>query len=101
MLFGEYGTISGFESMNKPSRILYIAFSKILWSLSLSFIIYSCVTSYGGFVNDFLSYSLWIPLSKLSFCTYLVQYNVIDTYFYIQGHPLHIEWSSFVCYLLF
>lgn len=100
MLFGEYGTISGLEPMNKASRILYMAFSKIFWSFSLSFIIYACATSYGGFINDFLSYSLWVPLSKLSFCTYLVQYSVLDTYFYLQEHSLHMQWSSFVSILL-
>ena len=96
VLFGEYGTISGIEPMNKTSRILYVAFSKILWSLAIGFVIYACVNSYGGIINDFLSYSLWIPLSKLSFCAYLVQYSVIDTYFYTQDHPLHVQLSSFV-----
>ena len=82
--------------MNRASQVLYITFSKILWSLALSYIIFACVTLNGGVVNEFLSWSFWVPLSKLSFCAYLVHYSIVDTFIYAQDHPLHTQWSIFV-----
>ena len=64
VVFGEYGTFSGYEPMNRVSQVFYITFSKILWSLSLCYIIYACVNSNGGIINDFLSWSLWTVLSR-------------------------------------
>ena len=31
----------------------------------------------GGVINRFLSWGLWAPLAKLSYCIYLIQYTVV------------------------
>uniref|UniRef100_A0A0K0DXQ4 NRF domain-containing protein n=1 Tax=Strongyloides stercoralis TaxID=6248 RepID=A0A0K0DXQ4_STRER len=72
---------SGGEYMNLSGRAFYSAFSKIVWSLGLSWIIISCYYGYGGIINKFMSMKIWIPLGKLSFCAYLIHYMVI-LYFY-------------------
>ena len=41
--------------------------------------------SLSGWINDFLSWSFWIPLSRLTFSTYLVHGLVIYTYY--LGYP--------------
>ena len=96
MVYGDYGTNSNKYPMNLTSRILYDSLSRILWSLAMSFIIYACVTSYGGFVNEFFSWKVWQPLSKLSFCAYLIEYTIFEINKYTSTHPLHLQWTNFV-----
>ena len=96
LVFGEYGSQSGYDPMGKTARILYGTFARPLWVVSVGFVIYSCVTSYGGFVNQILTWSLWLPLSKLSFCAYLVNFMVLDVYLYNQEQTPHVEAINFV-----
>jgi len=50
----------------------YSAFRRISWCLSVSWIIIACHQNRGGIVKKFLSLSIWLPVSKLSYCIYLV-----------------------------
>ena len=92
MIFG----IKWLNPSQRNTQVLYISSSRILWSLAMSYIIYACVTSNGGLVNKFLSWSILRPFSKLSFCSYLIQFSVIQTFSYSQDHPFHLQWSSYV-----
>lgn len=58
-------------------RSFFNGFSKIAWCLPLGWVILSCVKGRGGVVNSFLSWGLWMPIAKMSYCIYLVQYTVI------------------------
>ena len=101
MVIGNYGTDSELYPMGRVLRDLYEGSSRVLWSIALAFVIYQCVTSHGGLINRFLSWSGWIPLSKLSFCAYLIQELVSDSFFYSQEYVFNLQdWSNFVCILL-
>ncbi|KAF7271005.1 hypothetical protein GWI33_016065 [Rhynchophorus ferrugineus] len=58
-------------------RSLSYTFTKPVWCIGLSFIIYSCVYGKGGFINSWLSNSCVQILSKLSYCMYLMHAPVI------------------------
>ncbi|CAI2352666.1 unnamed protein product [Caenorhabditis sp. 36 PRJEB53466] len=59
---------------------MYSCFSRIVWGLSLSWIIVS--TYYRkGLINDFMSLPFWTPLARLSFCAYLVHIMVAGYFF--------------------
>lgn len=47
------------------------AFSRVAWCLSVGWIIIACQLGYGGIIKRFLSLSIWLPISKLSFGIYL------------------------------
>jgi peptidoglycan/LPS O-acetylase OafA/YrhL len=64
----------------REERSVYNGFSKIAWSLSIGWVILACVKGRGGPVNAFLSWTGWVPVARLSFCIYLVQYTVIYVY---------------------
>ena len=96
MVFGDYGTNSNYYPMNLASRVLYDSLSRIIWSLAMSFIIYACITSYGGVVHEFFEWNVWVPLSKLSLCAYLIQYTVYEIHKYTEYRPFHLQWSNFV-----
>ncbi|XP_070500112.1 O-acyltransferase like protein-like [Chironomus tepperi] len=50
----------------------YSAFRRISWCLSVSWIIIACHQNHGGIAKKFLSLSIWLPISKLSYCIYLI-----------------------------
>uniref|UniRef100_T1IWL8 Acyltransferase 3 domain-containing protein n=1 Tax=Strigamia maritima TaxID=126957 RepID=T1IWL8_STRMM len=56
---------------------IYHAFSRSLWSLMLCWVIFACKNGYGGIINYILSLPLWQPLSRLSYCAYLIHVLVI------------------------
>ncbi|GMS80635.1 hypothetical protein PENTCL1PPCAC_2810, partial [Pristionchus entomophagus] len=55
----------------------YSAFSRPAWELGLSWIIVSCYYGYGGPINSFMSWHIWMPLGRLSYCAYLVHIPII------------------------
>lgn len=52
----------------------YAGFHRQIFAISISWIVFACANGYGGFLNHFLSWSGWIPLSKLCYCAYLCHY---------------------------
>lgn len=50
----------------------YLAFHRVGWGLGLAWIVFACVHGYGGPVNTFLCWSVFQPLGKLTYCTFLV-----------------------------
>ena len=63
-----------FSGHNPPlaSRVLFNGFAKIAWALAISWVILACVKNRGGFVNSLLSWPVWVPLSRLQYCVYLL-----------------------------
>ncbi|GBM82277.1 Nose resistant to fluoxetine protein 6 [Araneus ventricosus] len=58
----------------------YNALSRIGFSMGLGWVIFVCVIGQGGVVNSILSWKALIPLSRLSYCAYLVHPIVTTTY---------------------
>lgn len=48
-----------------------------LWALCVGWVVFACATGHGGVVNSVLSWPAWIPLSRLTFGTYLVHVMVM------------------------
>lgn len=72
-IFGQYPLQQEyFEEFPVVANAAYDSLKGISWCLSLGWIILACHLSYGGIVERFLSLSIWLPISKLSFCIYLV-----------------------------
>ena len=88
VLFGLYPDFNG-APLSRDVHILYHSFSKPIWALGLGFIIFSCNTSNGGFVTKLLSLSFWKPLSRLSYCAYLIHYSVIRYYGAMQNRLIY------------
>ncbi|GFV37007.1 nose resistant to fluoxetine protein 6 [Trichonephila clavipes] len=62
-------------------RIAFNGFSDLFFSGGIAWIIYVCATKQGGFVNRLLSLKIFLPLSRLSFAAYLINFIVILHYF--------------------
>ena len=72
----------------------YSATSRIIWSLGLSWITFASMHSYGGFIQTFLSFKVWVPLSRLTYCAYLV-HPIIIAIFYGSRHQT-FDYSTYL-----
>ena len=68
---------------------LYYAARKAGWGLCLLWVTFACCRGYGGIVNHFLSWQLWLPISKVSFMTYLFHMAFNFYFFLLQPYPLN------------
>ncbi|KAJ6640801.1 Nose resistant to fluoxetine protein 6 [Pseudolycoriella hygida] len=55
---------------------IFNSVNRLLWSLAVAITIFICITNSGASVNKFLSSPIWKPLSKLSFCIYVLHYII-------------------------
>lgn len=55
----------------------YTAFTRLCWAAGLSWICYACITGRAGFANKIFSFKLFIPLSRLTYCAYLIHEIVL------------------------
>lgn len=73
VIFGQYPLHQeNFKENLVLADAFYESFKRMSWCLSLGWIIIACHFSIGGFVKQFLSLPIWLPISKLSFCMYLI-----------------------------
>ncbi|OXU24332.1 hypothetical protein TSAR_009169 [Trichomalopsis sarcophagae] len=54
----------------------FLAVSRPIWAVGLSWIIYASLNNYAGPISTVLSWKLFQPLSRISYCVYLVHYVV-------------------------
>ncbi|XP_065300442.1 nose resistant to fluoxetine protein 6-like [Dermacentor albipictus] len=57
---------------NKAANALYGGCHRLLWGLSLAWPSFACATGRGGILDGFLSWKALRPLSRLTYCIYLV-----------------------------
>lgn len=64
---------------NKLEASFYAGFHRQGFVLSICWIIFCCMHGYAGPVNRLLSWSAWVPCSKLTYCAYLSHYLFLIT----------------------
>ena len=70
IVFGQYKTWNG-HPFTKAENVMYFMFSRTVYSIGIALMIYACHNGFGGIINKCLSWSFWIPLSRLTFMAYL------------------------------
>ncbi|XP_071956995.1 nose resistant to fluoxetine protein 6-like [Antedon mediterranea] len=81
VVYGLYGTYHG-NPINKAGSVVYITLCRFSWSVALGWVAFACVTGYGGPVNTLLSWSFWIPLSRINYCAYLLHPIIMFVFYY-------------------
>ncbi|XP_062589905.1 nose resistant to fluoxetine protein 6-like [Saccostrea cucullata] len=86
-----FGTTEQYRGHKSSTAVtaLYNSLSKTTWSLGLAWIIFACSIGYGGFINTFLSARLWSPLSRLTYCAYLVHPVIMFVYTYSHRYTMY------------
>nr|CRZ23040.1 BMA-NRF-6 [Brugia malayi] len=75
--------------ISDPARIIYALFGRNAYALSLAWITFACATGYGGAVNNILGWRAWIPLSRITFCAYLIHPILLQIYYLSRPHAFH------------
>ncbi|WAR31990.1 NRF6-like protein [Mya arenaria] len=75
--------------LGEDMSALYNATARTAWGACIAWVIFSCATGHGGPVNALLSWKAIIPLSRLTYCCYLVHPVVMNTYYYSRRTLMH------------
>lgn len=70
---------------------IYNACSRTLWGIGIAWIIIACYTNNGGVINKLLSLKIWIPLSRLSYCAYLLNPFIINSLYVHSETVVHFD----------
>lgn len=100
-IFGQY-PLQQSNSSEIPfiADAIYESLKGLFWSLSLGWTILACHFSFGGFIKRFLSLPIWLPISKLSFCIYLVHIPLQLIYSASVRNPAYFSHYR-TCFLIF
>ncbi|KAF8797101.1 Nose resistant to fluoxetine protein 6 like protein [Argiope bruennichi] len=94
-LFGLYH-----QNLSTVGAGFYNGLNRIGFALGLSWVIFVCVTGQGGVVNSLLSWKVWIPLSRLTYCAYLVHPIVQNGYYTSVRRMVEFSHTSVILFYL-
>ena len=98
LVFGEYQTWNG-HPFTKAENVMYFMFSRTVFSFGVALMIYACHNGFGGVVNRILSWSFWIPLSRLTFMAYLCHIIVLSLmYGTMRFRFIYTDWLLIVLF---
>ncbi|KAK6195849.1 hypothetical protein SNE40_001192 [Patella caerulea] len=97
IVYGLYDYANG-SVATKDVGAFYNAVHRTIWGACVSWVVIACSTGYGGFVNTILSWEGFIPLSRLSYCAYLVHPLVLFSFYYSSRKPLYLYDVGMVYY---
>ncbi|KAK9881174.1 hypothetical protein WA026_014522 [Henosepilachna vigintioctopunctata] len=90
----------GREGLVIPASAFYASLGHTAWALALAWITIACVGGYGGPLNSLLSCKLLVPLSRLTYCAYLIHPVLMFLTSFILDGPLHLITFSCSSYFL-
>ncbi|XP_035696984.1 nose resistant to fluoxetine protein 6-like [Branchiostoma floridae] len=78
------------------------AFDRTMFSCAVAWVVFACCVGYGGIITEFLSWSGWVPLSRLTYTAYLVHPIIMHVYTMSLKTPLFYSatnwWFYFIAY---
>ncbi|KAF8796720.1 Nose resistant to fluoxetine protein 6 like protein [Argiope bruennichi] len=86
-----------------PSTVassFYNALNRSCFAFGLAWVIFVCINGQGGVVNSILSWKLLIPLSRLTFCAYLLHPILELVYFYSVTRLIEFSHLTLVLHYL-
>ena len=98
-LYGLYFTWHG-HVPSVAENVIYMTFSRFIWSLGLALLVVVCHYGYGGIINDFLSMKFWIPLSRLSYNAYLVHPFILTVIFGSERKSINYQDYNIAVYAI-
>ena len=85
--------------------IIYQSLSRTLWALSMGWLLFLCMINRAGIINRILSWSIWVPLARLNYETYLTHLMIIYISILNQRMPfyyqLHLVVNNLAAHIFF
>ncbi|XP_076348115.1 nose resistant to fluoxetine protein 6-like [Tachypleus tridentatus] len=72
LVLGIHPWNKGNETIETADSAIYAATHRTLWAFGVGWMVFACITGNGGIINRILCWRGWIPLSRLTFLTYLL-----------------------------
>ncbi|KAK5986399.1 Acyltransferase [Trichostrongylus colubriformis] len=97
-VYGPHEYIKGHDDWSVFVRASYNNFSRIGWSLAVSWVIVANHLGWGGLISKFMDHPIWQPLGRLSYCAYIVHFYIIQYIFNLDDRPAHYVsiWQTYV-----
>ncbi|KAK7495799.1 hypothetical protein BaRGS_00013019 [Batillaria attramentaria] len=96
VVYGLYDAYNG-HPITLSVAAFYNAVNRQVWALCVSWVVVACVTGNGGFVNTILSWRALIPLSRLTYCVYLMHIMMMELYLYNSAIPFYMSDLTVLC----
>ncbi|XP_037078000.1 nose resistant to fluoxetine protein 6-like [Pollicipes pollicipes] len=87
---------AGHADPSKTTSIVYAMLNRTAWSVCLAWVVFACVTGYGGIVDTLLSWKAFIPLSRLTYTSYLVSIDVQLYYWFTNKSAMYLDQTLLV-----
>ncbi|XP_047515060.1 nose resistant to fluoxetine protein 6-like [Pieris napi] len=84
-----FGMVDGYFEVWPTA--FYISIGHTGWGVALAWVAIACCCGYGGLANSLLSYNGWLPLSRLTYCAYLVHPTIMMYTSFLLDGPLHLQ----------
>lgn len=84
-----FGT--GVGALSAPKTAIYVSVSHAAWGLSLLWMVISCYWGLAPPINKLLSYRAFLPLSRLTYCTYLLHPMIMVITSFRMEAPFHLQ----------
>ncbi|KAL8596761.1 hypothetical protein ACOMHN_053857 [Nucella lapillus] len=99
VLYGLYEVNQG-HPLALPVQALYNSVARTAWGAAVAWVIFACVTGNGGYVNTILSWKALIPLSRLTYCIYLLHIMILKAYIFNRDTTFYYSDSNIVVLFL-
>ncbi|XP_069118681.1 nose resistant to fluoxetine protein 6-like [Argopecten irradians] len=90
IVYGLYDSLTG-TVLSTPVAAFYNTVHRSAWGVCICWVIFACATGNGGFVNTLLSWKGFVPLSRLSYCAYLIHIIIIGVRVNTQQIPAYFS----------
>lgn len=84
-----FGTWDG--QLTIPQTAIYVSVGHTAWGLSLMWMVVSCYWGMAPPINKLLSYRAFLPLSRLTYCTYLLHPMIMVITSFRMEAPFHLQ----------
>lgn len=95
VVYGLHDPVNG-HPLSVDVSALYNTTNRIAWGASICWVIFSCATGNGGYVNTLLSWKAFIPLSRLTYCGYLIHPIIMFGFYFSHQTPIHFTYFSLI-----
>ncbi|XP_070533925.1 nose resistant to fluoxetine protein 6-like [Ptychodera flava] len=99
IVYGVYPSLIG-DSPEQWVAVLYRSTTSFAFVTAVAWVIFACETGNGGPVHTFLSWSAWIPLSRLTYGAYLVHPIVIYGFYWNRKTTIHYTDLNMIYYFV-
>ncbi|XP_066994975.2 nose resistant to fluoxetine protein 6 [Anabrus simplex] len=90
LVHGLYGELGPIESA------AYVALSHTAWGGAMAWLAIACCTGHGGYINKLLSHPALYPLSRITYCAYLMHPLIMLSVLMHMDSPVHLARGTMV-----